>query len=179
MPYEDQVLPPADKDAATVDTDGRHVAPGIDGVAVERRHWHADHRGALTEVIDLSRPFWSEPVVYSYCFTIRPGRIKGWGMHRLQDDRYFIAAGYVRVVLYDGRDTSRTRGGFQQVQFTDATPGLVRIPAGVWHADQNWGDHDAIVMNFPTHPYNHDDPDKYRIDPHSGKISFDWSLPDG
>lgn len=57
--------------------------PGIKGIIVERRAWHADQRGAL-EVVDLSRPFWSGPVVYSCCFTIRPGRIRSWGMHGLQ-----------------------------------------------------------------------------------------------
>ena len=34
-------------------------------------------------------------------------------------------------------------------------------------------------MNFPTEPYDRETPDKYRIDPHSGEIPFDWSLPDG
>ncbi len=28
-------------------------------------------------------------------------------------------------------------------------------------------------------PYNREAPDKYRLDPHSGEIPFDWSLPDG
>jgi dTDP-4-dehydrorhamnose 3,5-epimerase len=49
----------------------------------------------------------------------------------------------------------------------------------VWHADQNWGDADAALLNFPTRPFNHAEPDKFRIDPHSGEIDFDWSLPDG
>ena len=33
-------------------------------------------------------------------------------------------------------------------------------------------------MNFPTRPYDHAEPDKYRIDPHSGLIPFDFTLPD-
>ena len=49
----------------------------------------------------------------------------------------------------------------------------------MWHADQNWGDDDAILVNYPTRPFNHANPDKYRIDPHSGVIPFDWSLRDG
>jgi hypothetical protein len=34
-------------------------------------------------------------------------------------------------------------------------------------------------MNFPTRAYDAAAPDKFRIDPHSGAIPFDWSLPDG
>lgn len=174
-----EVLPEAPRDEPTVDSEGRSVVPGIEGVVVVQRRWHADHRGGLIEVVDLSDPFWEDPVVYSYCVTVSPGRIKGWGMHRRQDDRYFVASGSVRIVLYDGRTGSPTFQRFQQLHFTDATPGLVRIPAGVWHADQNYGEAQAIIVNFPTKPYDRDAPDKYRIDPHSGLIPFDWSLPDG
>jgi dTDP-4-dehydrorhamnose 3,5-epimerase len=152
---------------------------GIDGVELVRITPFADHRGTLTEVFNPADDFWREPVVYSYYITIRPGRIKGWGMHLKQADRYFVPGGNLRVVLYDGRIESPTYGQFQQFQFTEQTTGLLRIPPGVWHADQNWGDTDAVIINFPTHPYDHEDPDKYRIDPHSGQIPFDWSLRDG
>ena len=166
-------------DPPVVDRAGRPFAPGVDGAVVERLTPLVDHRGTLTEVIDFDRPFWSEPVVYSYLFTIRPGRIKGWGMHEYQADRYFVLTGDVRVVLYDDRPGSRTQGRFWQAFFTDESRGLVRIPAGVWHADQNWGERDAMVVNFPTRAFDRRNPDKRRIDPRSGDIPFDWDLPNG
>lgn len=163
------------KPAGVKDTRGEG---SIEGVELERLSQFSDHRGSLCEVVDFERPFWREPVVYSYVITVRPGRIKGWGMHKLQADRYYVAAGSLRVVLYDGRTESPTHGRIQEIQFTPETLGLVRIPPGVWHADQNWGDVDAMIFNFPTHPYSHDNPDKYRIDPHSGEIPFDFALRD-
>ena len=167
------------RDPPVVDRAGRPHPPEIEGVVVERLTPLVDHRGTLTEVIDFDRPFWSEPVVYSYLFTIRPGRIKGWGMHEHQADRYFVVTGDVRVVLYDDRSGSRTRGRFWQAFFTDESRGLVRIPPGVWHADQNWGERDAMVVNFPTRAFDRANPDKRRIDPLSGEIPFDWDLPNG
>ena len=95
-----------------------------------------------------------------------------------QADRYFVVTGDVRVVMYDDRHESSTRGRFNQEFFTDESRGLVRIPPGIWHADQNWGGRDAMVVNFPTRPYDRANPDKRRIDPHSGEIPFDWDLPD-
>jgi dTDP-4-dehydrorhamnose 3,5-epimerase len=169
----------ARRDQPTVDTTYAELATGIVGVEVERLTTHADARGVLTPVIDVRKPFWGEPVVYAYRFSILPGRIKGWGKHDLQTDRYFIVSGSVRVVLFDGREDSRTAGGFAEVYFTDRKPGVVKIPPGVWHADQNWGDAEAHVINFPTHPYDAENPDKYRIDPHSAAIPFDWSIRDG
>ncbi|HEU4702006.1 MAG TPA: hypothetical protein VFS37_05940 [Conexibacter sp.] len=174
-----EVLPVAPRDEPTVNPDGRRLDAGIEGVMLERLVAHHDHRGALAEVIDFSTPFWAEPVVYAYTFTVRPGRIKGWGMHKLQDDRYAVLSGSLRVVLHDGRVGSRTHGRFAEFHFTDATPGLLRIPAGVWHADQNWGESEARVVNFPTRVYDHAQPDKHRVDPHSGEIPFDFSLRDG
>jgi dTDP-4-dehydrorhamnose 3,5-epimerase len=100
-------------------------------------------------------------------------------MHKLQSDRYFLVTGSIRVVLYDGRTRSPTQGRFEVHNLTRLAPGLLLIPPGVWHADQNWGDDEAILMNFPTRPYDPDAPDKYRVDPHSGEIPFDWTLRDG
>jgi dTDP-4-dehydrorhamnose 3,5-epimerase len=135
-------------------------------------------RGSLP-FLDLRDEFWSEPVVYGYEIMIRPGRIKGWGMHEQQTDRYLIATGNVRIALYDGRPDQESHGRIAEFFFTEATPGLLAIPPGVWHADQNWGKTDAHIVNFPTHPYDHANPDKFRIDPHSDVIPFDWELRDG
>ena len=159
----------------------RRDEPGraIDGVVFARLSPHVDNRGSLTEVVNFGHPFWTEDVVYAYRFTIRPGRVKGWGMHKLQADRYFLVTGSVRTVLYDGRAESPTLGDFQEHNMTAPAPGLLLIPPGVWHASQNWGEDEAAIMNFPTRPYDRDEPDKYRIDPHSGEIPFDWSLRDG
>jgi dTDP-4-dehydrorhamnose 3,5-epimerase len=172
------VEPEASRDAVTVDASGKPISEGIEGVETVRLTPHVDQRGSLTEVVNYAWPFWSEGVAYAYYVTIRPGRIKGWGMHKLQADRYYIPSGKLRVVLYDGRTQSPTFKQFREFYFAD-TPGLIRIPPGVWHADQNWGDEDAVIFNFPTEPYNHAEPDKYRIDPHSGVIPFDWGLRDG
>lgn len=167
------------RDLPTVDGEARALPPRVDGVEVKRLTIHADTRGTLTPALDIRDPFWDEPIVYAYRISILPGRIKGWGMHLLQTDRYLMAAGSVRVVLFDGREGSPTAGSLVELDFTDRTPGLVKIPPGVWHADQNWGDSEALIVNFPTRPYDPESPDKYRIDPHSGTIPFDWSIRDG
>ena len=152
---------------------------GMEGVVLERLSGFHDNRGLLLPMVDVRKPFWSEPVIYAYAITIRPGSIKGWGMHQIQTDRYCVLHGRVRVALFDAREDSPDRGTFRQLWFTDESPGLLRIPPGVWHADQNWGSQDAVIINYPTHAYNPTSPDKYRIDPHAGVIPFDWKLKDG
>lgn len=171
-------VPNAPRDAPTINGEGRLLI-AIDGVELARLAPMVDHRGSMLEVIDVTAPFWREPIVHAYQFTILPGRIKGWGMHKLQADRYFLGAGRVRVVLYDGRADSPTHGSYAQFHFAAEAPGLLRIPPGVWHADQNTGAEEARLLNFPTRAYDRANPDKYRVDPHSGEIPFDWTLGDG
>ena len=46
------------------------------------------------------------------------------------------------------------------------------IPAGIWHADHNIGSRDAVVVNFPTIPYDHASPDKYRLPLDTDRIPY-------
>jgi hypothetical protein len=101
----------------------------IEGVVVKVLTPHMDHRGTLVEAINLEDPFWHEPVVHAYKFTVKPGTIKGWGMHRKQADRYFTCSGSMRVVLYDGRVDSPTHKHLAHYSFTDDVSALVYIPA--------------------------------------------------
>ena len=175
----DDLTSVARRDQPTVDSQGRELDEGIEGLVLKRLAPLADHRGSLVPFLDVRDEFWREPVVYGYEIMIRPGRMKGWGMHELQTDRYLVANGNIRVVLYDGRTDHESHGRIAQFFFTEAAPGLLAMPPGVWHADQNWGDTDARIVNFPTSPYDPADPDKLRIDPQSDVIPFDWELRDG
>ena len=35
-----------------------------------------------------------------------------------------------------------------------------------------------MIINMPTHPYNHAEPDEFRVDPHDNDIPYDWSRRD-
>jgi len=173
------VAVPGTRDAPRYEDPDRVMARKVAGVVIERIAGYHDQRGSLVPFMDFTNPFWSEPIVHGYEFTVRPGRIKGWGMHKRQSDRYYVHAGDLRVVLYDGREGSPTKGSFCQFFFTEKGYGLLQIPPGVWHATQNWGTTLGRILNFGTVRFDPKDPDKARIDPHSGVIPFDWALHDG
>lgn len=65
----------------------------------------------------------------------------------------------MRVVLYDGRVRSPTHERPVQFHFSDRSPGLLRIPPGVWHADQNTGDEVVRFVNFATRAFDPAHPD--------------------
>ena len=89
--------------------------------------------------------------------------MKGWVLHREQNDRMFAFGGIVRIVLYDARTDSDSFGRVNVFHFGEHDRALLSIPAGVWHAVQNVGHKDAAFINLPSRPYQHDDPDKYRL----------------
>jgi dTDP-4-dehydrorhamnose 3,5-epimerase len=98
------------KEVQTVTPAGEPVAALPAGVTFRDTPMHIDSRGSLRELYDLRCNWHAEPLVYAYCFTIRPGFIKGWGLHKLHEDRYFVLCGEMQVVLYDGRARLETSG---------------------------------------------------------------------
>ncbi len=102
-------------------------------------------------------------MVFAYTFTIRPRAAKGWGIHFEHEDRYAFLSGELEIVLYDARDDSLTAGQESRLVLSELHRKLVTIPAGVWHAERNIGATDVRVVNFPTIPYDHANPDKYRL----------------
>jgi dTDP-4-dehydrorhamnose 3,5-epimerase len=158
--------------AQSVTPEGKYVAPTIDGVRVRPAITHPDKRGSVCEII--SEGWEDEPIVHVYEITIRPGVVKGWVKHELQDDRLFMAAGSIRLVLYDDREGSPTRGLVTEQCFDEHTRALVRVPAGVWHAVENVGISDLRMINSPTRAYNHESPDKWELPLDTELIPFSF-----
>lgn len=151
------------RDRQTVSPDGDPVRALPAGVNLRDIKTHPDDRGTVFELYDPRWGFHEKPLVFSYCFTIRPGRVKGWGIHHEHDDRYVLLFGDVKVVLYDDRPASATYQTITEVMLTEHDRQLLSIPTGVWHATENVGTGDAVVVNFPTIQYDHSNPDKYRL----------------
>jgi dTDP-4-dehydrorhamnose 3,5-epimerase len=151
------------RDVQTVTADGASLAPLPEGMVVRDLVTHTDERGTVCELYD---PRWGvspDPLVFAYQFTIRPGMAKGWGIHREHEDRYAFLAGELELAFYDAREEAATSGREFRLALSDAHRRLLTIPRGVWHAERNIGQVDVHVVNFPTIPYDHANPDKYRL----------------
>jgi len=167
-------LAAAARDQRTVDEQRQSIAPLVDGMSLRDGIRHDDDRGSVTEIYDPRWGWHPDPLVFSYVFTIRPGMVKGWGLHKLHEDRYFVLSGEMELVLYDPRSDSSTCGKICKVYLSGSRPRLVNIPKFVWHADRNIGTSDVIVINFPTIQYDHSNPDKYRLPIDTDLIPYDF-----
>jgi dTDP-4-dehydrorhamnose 3,5-epimerase len=150
-------------DRPTVTPDGEHLDRLVDGVTLRDIVTQTDERGTLFELFDPRWGWHPAPLVYAYAVTIRPGVVKGWALHRTHEDRYALLFGEVEVILYDAREDSPTHGLVSKLVLSEHRRRLLSIPTGVWHADRNIGPRDAVIVNFPTIPYEHAAPDKERL----------------
>jgi dTDP-4-dehydrorhamnose 3,5-epimerase len=160
------------KDKQTVTVDGRPLTRLIDGVIIRSSVTHVDDRGTLCEIHAPHTAPLPDPLVSVYQFTIRPGKIKGWHVHHLHNDRIFISQGQVKVVLYDSRQHSPTYGFINEIYRTELDRTLMVIPAFVFHAHQNIGTTDALFVSMPTRAYQHDDPDVFRLPIDTDQIPY-------
>ena len=160
------------QDTQSVTSEGKGIQQLPAGVTFYDVTTHVDYRGAVCELFDLRWGWRNEPLVFAYCFTVRPGIIKGWGVHEEHEDRYFILFGEMEAVLFDDRPDSPTRGLVSKVTLSEYQRRLMNIPAGIWHVDRNIDNKDAVVINFPTKPYDHKNPDKYRLPLDTDKIPY-------
>jgi dTDP-4-dehydrorhamnose 3,5-epimerase len=156
-------LAAAVRDAQTVTAGGERTAPGIHGVSQRRSPTHVDDRGMVVEMLDPRWKWHPDPIVTSYVFTLRPGHAKGWALHKEHEDRYFLVFGELQLVLYDVRPDSPTCGQISSLVLSEYDRSIINIPAFVWHGTRNLGSRDVVAVNFPTAPYDHANPDKFRL----------------
>lgn len=109
-----------------------------------------------------------------YFSTIYPGVIKGWHLHSRMVINYAVPKGMIKLVLYDQRPGSPTKGELQEIFVGQHNYVLVSVPPGVWNGFKGIGTEEAIVANCST--IVHDPNEITRLDPFDKIIPYDWSL---
>jgi dTDP-4-dehydrorhamnose 3,5-epimerase len=150
----------------------------IDGVVIKSLRVIPDERGRLMEILRRDDPCFSA-FGQVYLTTTFPGVVKAWHCHAAQDDHVVCIRGCIKLVLYDDRTDSPTRGEVQELFPGEAQPVLVRIPRGVWHGWKGVGTEEAFIVNCPTEPYNYAAPDEMRRPWDDPEIPYDWALKHG
>ena len=150
----------------------------IAGVKVKPLRLVPDERGWLMEILrgDDTAVFTKFGQVY--VSATYPGVVKAWHLHRRQVDNFACVAGMVKLVLVDTREDSPTLGAINEFFIGTQNPMLIQVPNLVYHGWKCLSVEPALVVNVPTEPYDHAEPDEYRLDPHE-TLPYDWSRKDG
>lgn len=147
----------------------------IEGVGVKRLRVIPDERGRLMEILRSDDELFLQ-FGQLYMTTAHPGVVKGWHYHEKQVDNFAVVKGMIKLVLYDRREESPTRGEVNEFFIGEHNPQLVQIPARVLHGFKCVGAEEALVINCPTEVYRYEQPDEFRVDPCSGDVPYDWAI---
>ena len=150
----------------------------IDGVQTKLMRVMPDERGFLMEILRSDDPLFKN-FGQLYLTAAYPGVVKGWHYHERQTDFFVCIQGMMKLVLYDNREDSPTKGQVNQLFLGELNRQLVVIPPGIWHGFKCISDEIALVVNAPDKVYDYLDPDEIRCDPHINDIPYEWDRKDG
>ena len=145
----------------------------IEGVLVKPLRQILDERGKIMHMIRNDDPdFVGFGEIYFSC--IYPGIIKGWHLHKKMTLNYAVPFGIIKLVLYDDRNSSKTRGELQEIFLGPENYCLAQIPPFVWNGFKGVGTTPSIVANCSTIP--HDPNEIERKNPEDPSIPYKWEL---
>lgn len=150
----------------------------IEGVYVKKLVKRVDERGWLMEMLRSDDSFF-EQFGQCYVTVCNPGYVKGWHYHNKQRDNFSVIKGTAKIVLYDQREDSKTKGEVNEFIVGEDNPQLISIPIGVFHGFECQGNESCYIVNCPTEMYNREKPDEFRIDPFDNDIPYKWTAEKG
>lgn len=147
--------------------------PSITGVEVVPLARIPDERGTVFHMLKATDPHFLG-FGEIYFSSIYPGVVKGWHLHHEMVLNYACIVGRVKLVLYDDRPGSQTRGSLMEIFLGPDYYALVSVPAGVWNGFKGMATQVSIVANCATVPHNPEQSE--RLDPFDNHIPYDWAL---
>jgi dTDP-4-dehydrorhamnose 3,5-epimerase len=148
----------------------------IEGVRITPLQQIPDERGKVMHMLRADDPHFDR-FGEIYFSAVYQGVVKGWHLHERMTINYAVPVGAIKLVLFDDREGSKTRGELQELFVGDGSYALVTVPPFVWNGFKGISAPYSLVANCATIP--HDPAEIVRLDPFSPKIPYDWNVRHG
>lgn len=145
----------------------------IEGIIVKQLKKIADERGTIMHMLRADDPQFKQFGEVYFKKAI-PGAINGWHVHKEMTINYSVPIGMIKLVAFDMREKSPTKGMLNEFFIGEDNYVLVSIPPGVANGFKAYGTKDALLVNCATH--QHTEGEMIRIDPFSKEIGYDWEI---
>lgn len=143
----------------------------IEGVIVKPLKQFVDDRGAVMRVF---RNYDHDVDVNEvYISRVNHGVVKGWKRHHKMTQRFVVPYGSMKLVLFDGREDSPTKGIRMEI-ILDAKDNYqqLTVPHGVWYAFGCLSDDFALMLNVADMIHEDNEADVLPLE--NDVINYSW-----
>ena len=144
----------------------------IEGVTLTKLAQISDERGA---VLHMLRSDSSEFTRFGECYfsEVLPGVVKAWKRHKSQTQNLAVPVGRIRMVIYDDREASISRGKLQVLELGRPDSYLrLQVPPGLLYGFSCISSMSALVANCVDVPHSSEECDLYPWD--YPAIPYQW-----
>ena len=130
-----------------------------------------DERGKIMHMMSIKdKEFKKFGEIYFSC--TYPRSVKAWHLHKKMTLNYAILLGKIKLVLFDDRKNSKTKGKIQELILGPDNYFLVTVPPLIWNGFMNVGKKNSILANCSSVPYRDDE--IIRRSPFDKFIPYKW-----
>lgn len=144
----------------------------IQGVTLTELRQIGDERGAVLHMMRCDAPEFTR---FGECYfsEVLPGAVKAWKRHRIQTQNLAIPVGRIRMVIFDDRPSSPSRGQVQEIELGRPDAYLrLQIPPGLWYGFSCIGGVPALLVNCADVPHDPDESERCPLD--DARIPYKW-----
>ena len=145
----------------------------IQGVEIIKKNQIVDDRGVILHMLRVDDKNYKK-FGEIYFSTVNPNKIKAWHFHKLMTLNYAVVHGSIKLVLYDDRDESKTKGTIQEIMLSNENHYLVSIPPKIWNGFCSSDNKHAILANCSDIP--HDKEEIIRLPFDDPKFPYKWKI---
>jgi dTDP-4-dehydrorhamnose 3,5-epimerase len=131
--------------------------PRIKGLSLFPLKQISDERGAVYHFLKSTSPSF-KGFGEAYYSKINESVIKGWKLHKSISQNFCVPYGKVRIVIYDDRLGSSTKGVVNEITLDDnENYNLLNMVPGLWYSFKCESDGFALLSNIIDMPHTPDE----------------------
>jgi len=144
------------------------------GVAMHPLRQIADRRGAVLHMLRADAP-WFSGFGEVYFSEVALGAIKAWKRHLRMTQYFAVPVGRIRLVLWDDRPDSTTRGATQVIELgRPESYMLVIVPPRLWYGFTAIGSGPALLSNCANMAHDPAESERMELHEAADRIPYRW-----
>ena len=145
----------------------------IEGVKIIPKKQIIDERGKIMHMMRNDDPNFTKfgEIYFSYS---HPNTVKAWHLHKRMTVNYVCVIGKIKLVLFDDRPESSTKGELQEIFLTTENYSLVTVPPRVWNGFKSVENKFSIIANCSDIPHETEEMSRKPFD--DPYFNYNWNI---